>query len=908
MHPKFTKLYIMKRFISILGLFLFFFSIANGQNGKLSGKITEAGVGTPASNISVQIKSLKLTTVTDAKGFFEFKKIPFGKYTISFSGDQYENFETNIDLLGESLNIPPFEMKKKQQENEGIAEISTLVLDQEDENKDQSGSGLLHASEDVFVSTAGYVFGSMFFRPRGYDSENRGVLINGVDVSDPENGRSNFSEWGGLNDAMRSKEVYNCLEPTPFSFSRIGGLTYINTRASNYRKQIKLSYSLTDRTYRDRIMLTYSTGLLNNGWAFTASGSRRWSNEGYQEGTFYDGWSYFLAVEKQFSKKHSLALTVYGAPTKRGSSAATTQEVYGLAGSNYYNPNWGYQEGKKRNARVKQNNEPEFILNHYWTINEKTKLNTTVSYSFGTNEWSSLNWYNAPDPRPDYYRYLPSYQTDPLIINLITQNWQNDINTSQINWDKLYQANYLSNLSQKQARYIVENNVTSTSQFTFSTNINKEVNSHLTTTGGLNFKLYNADHYKVMQDLLGGKYWVDIDQYNERDFPDASSKQNDMNNPNRIVHEGDKFGYNYVAHMNNLNLWGQGNFTYNKIDFFIAASLTGTQFWRTGNYKNGRHPDNSYGDSKKYNFLDYAVKGGLTYKVTGRHFLTANGFYLTRAPYFTNSFISPRTRDDVVKNLKSETIYGADANYIIRYPWLNARLTYFCTRFIDGNDITSFYHDDYKTYVNYVMTGIDKLQQGLEFGAEIKATKSLSFVAVAALGQYLITNRPETTISWDNGSFPDVSAVTYLKDFYVYGTPQTALSGGLKFNYKYWFLDVNANFYDNNWIDVNPERRTQAAIIGLQEGNPKIATITEQQKLKGGFTLDASLGKSIRINGKIFLNLNFSVSNILNNTDIQSGGFEQNRYDFATQDINKFPPKYYYYFGRTYFFNISVRI
>ena len=186
----------MKRLLSILGLFLFFFSIANGQNGKVTGKITEAGVGTPAANVSVQIKSLKLTVLTDAEGFFEFKKIPFGKYTISFISDLYESYETSVELNTESRNLPPVELKKKAADNEGIAEISTLVLDQEEENKDQGVSGLLHASEDVFVSTAGYVFGSMFFRPRGYDSENRGVLMNGVDVSDGENGRSSFSDWG----------------------------------------------------------------------------------------------------------------------------------------------------------------------------------------------------------------------------------------------------------------------------------------------------------------------------------------------------------------------------------------------------------------------------------------------------------------------------------------------------------------------------------------------------------------------------------------------------------------------------------------------------------------------------------------------------------------------------------------
>jgi hypothetical protein len=57
----------------------------------------------------------------------------------------------------------------------------------------------------------------------------------------------------------------------------------------------------------------------------------------------------------------------------------------------------------------------------------------------------------------------------------------------------------------------------------------------------------------------------------------------------------------------------------------------------------------------------------------------------------------------------------------------------------------------------------------------------------------------------------------------------------------------------------------------------------------------------------VFLNINASMTNVLNNQNIQSGGYEQNRFDFVNQDINKFPPKYYYYYGRTFFINISLR-
>jgi hypothetical protein len=412
----------------------------------------------------------------------------------------------------------------------------------------------------------------------------------------------------------------------------------------------------------------------------------------------------------------------------------------------------------------------------------------------------------------------------------------------------------------------------------------------------------------VIKDLLGGKFWVDIDQYAQQDFPgDSSIIQNDLNNPNRVVYEGDKFGYDYVAHINNLNLWGQSEFSYNKLDFYMTGSLTGVQFWRTGYMKNGRHPDNSFGNSKKYNFLNAGIRGGVTYKITGRHYATLNGFYMTRAPFFTNSFVSPKVRDDVVPGIQNEKLYGGDVSYVVRYPWLKARLTYYCTQFLDASEIQSFYHDDLLTYVNFILTGVNKFHQGIEFGAEVKVIKSLSLFGVAAVGDYRYTSRPTATISADNGSIPDITTTAYLKNFYVPTTPQTALSGGLKFNYKFWYVDVSANYYDNSWLDFNPERRTEAAIANLGPGDPKIAEITQQQRLKGGFTLDASIGKSIRIKKVVFLNINASMTNVLNNQNIQSGGYEQNRFDFVNQDINKFPPKYYYYYGRTFFINISLR-
>src|SRR5690554_5552261 len=85
-------------------------------------------------------------------------------------------------------------------DDEFVPVITLSATDFEGDDEAHDISGLLQGSHDIFLSTAGYTFGSARFRIRGYNSENSSVLINGVPVNDPETGRAYYSTWGGLND------------------------------------------------------------------------------------------------------------------------------------------------------------------------------------------------------------------------------------------------------------------------------------------------------------------------------------------------------------------------------------------------------------------------------------------------------------------------------------------------------------------------------------------------------------------------------------------------------------------------------------------------------------------------------------------------------------------------------------
>ncbi len=114
-----------------------------------------------------------------------------------------------------------------------------------------------------------------------------------------------------------------------------------------------------------------------NGWAFTGMIARRWAQEGIQDGTAYDAYSGYLGIEKKFSDSHTMTLNAIGSKYARSSSSPNTQEVYDFRGV-HYNSYWGWQNGEKRNERVKRGFQPMIQLQDFWKINK----NSIVDYCF----------------------------------------------------------------------------------------------------------------------------------------------------------------------------------------------------------------------------------------------------------------------------------------------------------------------------------------------------------------------------------------------------------------------------------------------------------------------------------------------------------------------------------------------
>ena len=820
--------------------------------------------------------------------------------------------------------------------------IPTVSLDENDlgDGGAQNISSLLTAGRDPFYTAASFNFSPVRFRIRGYDNDHFSTFMNGIPMDNLDNGFTPFGLWGGLNDVMRNRDVSWGLRYNTFAYGDIGSNTHIDARASRQRAQTSFSYAASNRNYNNRIMITHSTGMSKNGWAFTVSGSRRWAYEGYVPGTYYNGWGYFAAADKRINQNHLLSLAVFGAPTENGRQGASVQEMLDLAGTNFYNPNWGYQNGKKRNASIGRTHQPVIILTHDFRLNNNTTLTTAAGYSFGDRSITALDWYNAADPRPDYYRYLPSYTStwastpDPVQGQQLYDLMKSDINYRQINWQNLYNVNRASfssianangipgnTVSGMRSRYIIEERVINTKRLNLNSVLNTKFGDYIDFTAGASFQSQNNHYFKKVDDLLGGEFYVNLNQFAERDFPvDNSANQFDLDRPNRILYEGDKFGYDYNIEISRVAGWAQGVFKFSKVDLFAAGQLSHTQFFREGNVRNGLFPDDSKGKGTDNSFTDFAGKGGVTYKIDGRNYVYVNGSYMTRAPYFENIYISPRTRNAQQENVESEKIQSVEGGYIMNAPRFKVRLGGYYTRFQDGMDVMSFYHDTYQNFVNYAISGIDKLHFGGEFGIEAKLTPTITLNGAAAVGRYYFDSKQHAVITVDNSSAILGEQIIYAENFRVPSTPQEAYSLGVTYRSpQFWFVSLTGNYFDQAWLSFNPLRRTWDALKFVEPKSDGYNAIFNQTKFEEQYTLDFFGGYSWKLprhfeiqRKPTYLVFNLGVNNILNNKDIVTGGFEQLRFDAQTStsdpvSVGKFPPKLYYAYGLNFFASATLR-
>lgn len=910
-------------------LFLLLSQIAVAQNATLTGWVRDADNNAPLSDASVVISGTGKIAASAQDGSYQIDNVTVGTYNLVVTRNGYLPQDIRVMVTGNGEVRTNVLLRKDQTSfsSPTITEIPSITMEEAEAQTEGSGevANLLNASRDVFQQVSGFGWGTFRFRERGYDSEHFPLFLNGVNINDPETGFAFYGEIGGLNDVLRSRESSIGIAPAEFTFAEIGGATRLDTRASVQRKQIRATYAKSNRTYTDRVMLTMNTGLMPGGWAVSLSGSRRWGQEGYFDGTFFDGYSYFVSVDKKFGQKHALNATFLGSPSKRGKSADSFEEMFDLAGTHRYNPNWGYQNGEKRNAAVGHAHQPIGILRYDWTPQAGTSVMVAVSGQAGERGDTRLEWNDATNPAPDYNRRLPSAILDPVLSAQWADALRQDENLRQLDWHRFYDENSRNiftvnnadgiagnTVTGKRSQYIVEDQRADSKELGFNAVLNQQLNLRSKIQAGASYRWYTGQNFKVVDDLLGGDYWYDINRFASQDYPgDLEKEQNDLLNPNNVVREGEIFGYNFDENIRQGNTWFQMTTDLSRFQFFFGGEVGVNTFWRTGKMQNGRFVENSLGDSEKQSFYTYGAKAGTTYKLNGRNYLYVNGFVGTKPPQFRDVFLSPRNRNDAVPGVEAFSVKSLEGGYIHRAPNLRTRVTGYLTDFTNEVESNLFFAQLLGEFSTIVRTGVDRRHIGVEGAFEWKPVPSWVITGAGNAGYYRYTSRPLLYQSADNTGSVGLDSITvYQNNFLVPRTPQTAASLGLKYEGKrFWFASLSFNWTDNFWFNFDPTRRRAESVLGQEPGSPIWNTIVDQRKAPAAYTLDFFGGKSWKIN-QVFLYLNVGVNNLLDNKNILVSGREAylNAFGREFDDQRLYTYEVQYAPGLNYFVSLGVRL
>ncbi len=981
----------MKKLLTVAAaLLLSVLVFAQAYTGGIKGTVVSRAGRVPVSGAEMVLSQdgrLLAEITSGSEGEFLIEGLADGVYQLKVTADEFSDLTVFVtvdkgfvkDLIFVSLT-PSASIQEADESN--YAEF-----DMEDSGYSDAPT-LLLGSNDVYTNIAGFGFSSIRFKNRGYNSETQDVYLAGVKMNDAITGYSPFSLWSGLNEAMRSKDTTIGLETADGGLGGFNGVTDIHAVPLSVRTGWRFSALSNSALYRMRLMASYASGE-NNGWSYAFNASLRAGGNDWIEGVYYRSLAYYFGVTKRLDDAGKLTLFTFATPGQRGAQNASTQEVYDLMGDNMYNSNWGYQDGKVRNSRVRHTFEPVTVLKYEYAPEDiPLTANATLLWRTGYNGYTALDWYDAMDPRPDYYRNLPSYyymeDEDYNRVNQDKYDWTYYAwthrgpeynNYQHLNWDRLYNVNY--NNPDGRSKYALEERHVDQNDLQFAANAKYRVSEDLVVKGGVDLRANRTENYKKMNDLLGGQYFLNIDSFAERDFAaNEALLQNDLNyylahGTAEKIKKGGKYGYDYLAQVRVADLWGNASYKLGALTANLGAKVGVTAFWRDGLVRKGlfagANPDGShiyatdingllidltnisngqtsYGKSEKAKFLTYAAKASVAYDLFGNSRVSANVGFFNDAPTFNNSFISPRTRNTIVDNLTTQKTFSADVNYQIASEWVSARVTGFYTKIMDQTDVMSFYDDSQQSFTNFAMTGIDQRHMGVELGVKVPLPlKGLSISGVVSLGEYIYTSTPHMVQTVDNSAevvrddevtywqqHPVYVPASYTADgvpvfdenldgsfkvdhyqkHYVPSTPQFASE--LALNYRtnsYWFFELNGQYFDRAYLDMNPLYRTTFAARGSESNPAVIDYLAGQEKFAPAFLLNASAGKSWSIQRKYYLGFSLNVNNILNNRNVKTGGYEQTRLisSVGKDRYYRFDPKYFYMQGANYMLNIYFR-
>ena len=798
--------------------------------GTITGKIVDANTGDPLIGATVMVEGTTQGCVADVNGEFSLQVSKKGNVILLFRFVGYESLTKTVNLnknqkLGEirmtesSVGLDEVMVSASYVTADRSTPIAYSSIEPEAlETKlgNKEFPSVLKSTPSIYTTDNGGGYGDSRVTLRGFDTDNIGVLINGVPINGMENGKVYWSNWAGLSDVTKYMQVQRGLGASKLGLSSVGGTINIITQTTDAQMGGSVYYGIGNDGY-EKMAFSVSTGLLKNGWAISLSGSRT-EGDGYFKGGEFLGWNYFVNVSKKINDAHRLSFTAFGAPQKhnqRGNKALIEDYRKHRDGIRM-NTSYGYINGQVVPTGYGYNeyHKPQISLNHFWNINDHSNLSTAVYFSKSTGGGKRV--YGADKNRLQY-----DYQTGrPYAETSLTPE-------GLIDYESVMRDNAAS-VNGSSVVFTMETNAHD--WYGLLSTYTNNLSESLCLTAGIDGRYYKGYHYAEITDLLGGEYFIDNNiKYRE---------------PNRQLFVGDKVNYHNIG---NVMWWGgfvQAEITKALYSAFISASVSDQSYRRKDEGKYGKYASNKNFPvtTSWQHFVPVSVKAGFNYKIGGFQNVFVNAGYVTKTPLMNNVFIN--NTNEVQKDAKYEKIVTAEIGYGLNLEKFNLNLNGYYTKWMDKS-VTKSIGNEKATIPN-----IDAIHMGIELEAEYKPCSTLDFKAMFSLGDWKwgddvlfdLYNDQQELI----GSFK-----AYIKDLHVGNAAQTTASlMGTWEPLPKFRIGVDWNYFGRNYADFDPTLRNNAS------------DRSQAWKMPEYSTLDANVSYKFKI-GKVGAKFYCNVNNIL---------------------------------------------
>ncbi len=892
----------MKKFTQFL-IAMLFIATSTMYGQTITGTVLD-DINEPLPGADVILIGTTTGISTDFNGVFSLNvEAGSGSITISFIGYNSKTVEFTIGA-GETLDLGNIALEASQESLDEIVivGIADIIKDRQtpvavstikaSEIQDRLGSQelpeLLNSMPSVYATKSGGGFGDSRINIRGFDQRNTAVLINGVPVNDMENGWVYWSNWAGLADVTSAIQVQRGLGSSKLAVSSVGGTINVLTKTSDAKQGGSFATTVGNDGYF-KILGSYNTGKLDNGLSVSLLLSQTQGN-GYNEGTKFQGNNYFIALGYEINEKHNLQFTYTGAPQwhHQHSRSIEIYKYQQYGGSEEYpnrrfNDAWGYKDGEEYSFRRNFYHKPVMTINWDWALSDASSISTAAYASWGRGGGSGPIG-NVDGIRDFDYR-LRDENGHVRFDDIVTWNSGGTGHGLPVD-DRT--GDLVNNRGDGMTRRASMN---SHNWYGMISNFNHKFNENLTFDFGVDLRTYTGVHYRVVNDDLGASGYTD---------------NRDSNNPNRTITEyysvtpswnpfvnikdQQKIEYYNDGNVGWLGAFTQLEYKTDRISTFIQAAISQQSFQRVEYFNES--PENQ--TSPKEKILGGNVKAGINFKIDTANNIFFNTGYYSKQPLFDAVWIN--FGNNLNPDLQNEKIFGLELGYGYHAENFNVKVNLYRTSWKDRFETvnaTGPAPDEIRGTAN--LYGINQVHTGIEFEANYRATKKLSFQGMLSIGNWEYDGNVQAQyFDEDRNPIPGLPDAELILDGIKVGdAAQTTARLGLTYEVIEGLrFDTSWSLASNLYADFEPTSVTEDGAL----------------KLPNYDLVDMGLSYRLPFNDdKQAINFRLNVNNVFDEVYIAESDTNYHPGDRGNDDLYKginTSNRIYWGFGRTWNFTM----